>query len=353
MKKGKVFSLMALSTILAASVVGCGRPAAQQEPAKNTGNTNQAASSGSSDHMVLKFSHVVGEETPKHKAALKFAELVKQKSNGRIEIQVFPNSTLYGDKDEMQALQNGQVNFIAPSTSKIKNVPEWQVFDMPYIFRDEAHYTKVMEGPVGEKLYKLLEPQKMRGLAMWAAGMRHVSDVKQEIVKPEDLKGLKIRIQPGKVYEDMFKAPGAVPTAMAFGEVYQALESKTIDAQENAYSNIYSSKFYEVTPYLTETGHSLLSYVVLTNSDWWNGLKEEDRKILSEAMKEATAFGLSETDKLNDEAKAKIKATGKVKIRELSAGEKKVWEGFYKPVFDKFAKEQKIESLVEEIKSTK
>ena len=344
----KLVTTLALAGILASVVTACGRPAATTNNNASTAASGSGSASG--QHMVLKFSHVVAEDTPKHKAALKFADLVKQKSNGRIEVQVFPNNTLYNDKDELDALKNGQVNFIAPATSKISNVPQWQLIDLPYLFRDQDHFYKVMNGPVGEKLYAALQPQGMLGLAAWDSGYRNVT-AKKEVVHPQDMAGLKFRVQPGKVYDLLMKQANAIPVPMAFGEVYQALQSGTIDAQENVNTNIQSSKFYEVNKYFTNTEHAFLSYVVLTNDKWFNSLSADDQKIIKDAAKEAADYNKQLVADMNKQALDKMKQAG-LQVHTQTPEERQEWTKFFQPVIEKMAPEIGAD-LIKQVQETK
>jgi C4-dicarboxylate-binding protein DctP len=264
--------VLAATSIAALALVG---PAAAQSP------------------VVIKFSHVVASDTPKGKATEKFKELAEKYSNGKVKVEVYPNSTLYKDKEELEALQLGAVQMLAPSNSKFGpiGVREFEVFDLPYILPDLNTLRKVTDGPLGAKLLKLLEPKGMTGLAYWDNGFKQMT-ANKKLIAPADYKGLKFRIQSSKVIEAQFRTLGAIPQVMAFSEVYQALQTGVVDGQENTWSNIYTQKMHEVQKYATVTNHGYIGYVVVANKKFWEGLPPEIRAACEKALKEAHAAGL-------------------------------------------------------------
>ena len=284
--------------------------------------------------IVLKFSHVVAADTPKGKAADKFAELAAKYTNGRVKVEVYPNSTLYKDKEELEALQLGAVQMLAPSNSKFGpiGIKEFEVFDLPYILPDLASLRKVTDGPLGAKLLKLLEPKGMTGLAYWDNGFKQMS-ANKKLIAPEDYKGLKFRIQSSKVLEAQFRALGAIPQVMAFSDVYQALQTGVVDGQENTWSNIYTQKMHEVQKYMTVTNHGYIGYVVVVNKKFWDGLPPDIRDDLSKAMKEATDYGNSQSAKENDDALEKIKQSGKSEIIALTTEQNDAMRKAMMPVY--------------------
>ncbi len=302
--------------------------------------------------IVIKFSHVVASNTPKGLAADKFKELAETYTGGKVKVEVYPNSTLYKDKEELEALQLGAVQMLAPSNSKFGPIGtrEFEVFDLPYILPDLATLRKVTDGPLGAKLLKLLEPKGMTGLAYWDNGFKEMS-ANKKLVAPSDYKGLKFRIQSSKVLEAQFRGLGAIPQVMAFGEVYQALQTGVVDGQENTASNIYTQKMHEVQKYLTLTNHGYIGYVVVVNKKFWDGLPGDVRGQLDRAMKEATAYGNGQSAKENEDALAEIKKAGKTEIVTLTpeqdAAMRKAMEPVYKeiagrvgqPLIDEFLKE--------------
>src|ERR1700736_2979882 len=285
--------------------------------------------------IVIKFSHVVALNTPKGAAAEKFRELAEKYTDGKVKVEIYPNSTLYKDKEELEALQLGAVQMLAPSNSKFGpiGVREFEVFDLPYILPDLTTLRKVTDGPLGARLLKLLEPKGMTGLAYWDNGFKQMS-ANKKLVTPADYKGLKFRIQSSKVLEAQFRALGAVPQVMAFGEVYQALQTGVVDGQENTWSNIYTQKMHEVQKYTTLTNHGYIGYVVAVNKKFWDGLPADVRGQLEKAMAEATKFA-NEISKIeNAEALEDMKKSGKTTIIVPTAAEsdamRKVMEPIYK-----------------------
>src|SRR4051794_40354172 len=287
--------------------------------------------------IVLKFSHVVASNTPKGAATEKFKELAEKYTAGKVKVEIYPNSTLYKDKEELEALQLGAVQMLAPSNSKFGpiGVREFEVFDLPYILPDLTTLRKVTDGPLGARLLKLLEPKGMTGLAYWDNGFKEMT-ANKKLVTPEDYKGVKFRIQSSKVLEAQFRALGSIPQVMAFGEVYQALQTGVVDGQENTWSNIYTQKMHEVQKYITVTNHGYIGYVVVVNKKFWDGMPQDVREACEKAMKEATAFGNSQSAKENDEAKAEIVKSGKSEIIKLTpdqdAAMRKAMEPVYKDV---------------------
>src|SRR6202162_3507375 len=242
--------------------------------------------------IVIKFSHVVAPDTPKGKAAEKFKELGEKYTNNKVKIEVYHNSSLYKDKEELEALQLGAVQMLAPSNSKFGpiGIKEFEVFDLPYILPNKAALRKVTSGPLGKKLLTLLDAKGMTGLAYWDNGFKQMSANKPLHV-PADYKGLKFRIQSSKVLEAQFRSLGAIPQSMAFSEVYQSLQTGVVDGQENTWSNIYTQKMFEVQKYITVTNHGYIGYVVVVNKKFWEDLPADVRSQLEKAMQEATVYG--------------------------------------------------------------
>jgi C4-dicarboxylate-binding protein DctP len=302
--------------------------------------------------IVIKFSHVVASNTPKGAAAEKFKELAEQYTGGKVKIEIYPNSTLYKDKEELEALQLGAVQMLAPSNSKFGpiGVREFEVFDLPYILPDLKTLRKVTDGELGAKLLKKLEPKGMTGLAYWDNGFK-VMSANKRLVTPEDYKGVKFRIQSSKVLEAQFRALGAIPQVMAFGEVYQALQTGVVDGQENTPSNMYTQKMHEVQKYLTMTNHGYIGYVVVVNKKFWDGLPADIRGQLEKAMKKATEFGNGQSAQENDDALEGIRKAGKTEIIKLTpeqdAAMRKAMEPVYRdvatrvgqPLIDEFVRE--------------
>ena len=288
--------------------------------------------------IVIKFSHVVASDTPKGKAAEKFKELAEKYTNGKVKVEVYPNSTLYKDKEELEALQLGAVQMLAPSNSKFGpiGIKEFEVFDLPYILPDLKTLRKVTDGPLGNRLLKLLDSKGMTGLAYWDNGFKQMS-ANKKLVAPADYKGLKFRIQSSKVLEAQFQTLGAIPQVTAFSDVYQALQTGVVDGQENTWSNIYTQKMHEVQKYITTTNHGYIGYVVVVNKKFWDGLPADIRDELSKAMMESTAFGNSQSAKENDDALEAIKKTGKSEIITLTPEQDEAMRKAMMPVYKEVA----------------
>jgi len=288
--------------------------------------------------MIIKFSHVVADGTPKGQAALKFKEAAERLLPGKVKVEVYPNSQLFGDAKEVEALLLGDVHFIAPSLSKFQKFTKvLQVYDLPFMFADMQAVDKFQDSKVGQDMLKSMEKKGLLGLNYWHNGLKQLSANKPLLV-PEDAKGVKFRVQSSDVLVSQFQAVGANPQKLAFSEVYQALQTGAVDGQENTWSNIYSQKYQEVQSDFTESNHGLIDYMVITNAKWWNGLPPDIREGLTKAMKEATAVNNKVADDLNKDAKAKV-AASKAKIHQLTPEQRKKWQEAMKPVWKKFEKQ--------------
>src|SRR5207253_3649017 len=241
--------------------------------------------------IVIKFSHVVAPNTPKGKGSLKFQELAEKYTNGKVKVEVYPNSQLYKDNEELQALQLGSVQMLAPSLAKFGplGVKVFEVFDLPYILPDKAALNKVTHGALGKKLLGLLQPKGITGLAYWDNGFKDMS-ANKKLLMPVDFRGLKMRIQSSKVLEAQMRALGAIPQVMAFSDVYQALQTGVVDGTENPPSNMFTQKMHEVQKHATITNHGYVGYAVIVNKKFWDGLPADVRQGLEKAMAEATAY---------------------------------------------------------------
>ena len=272
---------------------------------------------------VIKFSHVVAIDTPKGKAAEFFAKRAGELTKGAVKVEVYANSTLYKDKEEMEALQLGAVQMLAPSLAKFGplGVKECEAFDLPYIFDNTAELHKVTQGPLGAALLAKLEPKGIKGLAYWDNGFKSFS-ANKPLKAPADFRALKMRIQSSKVLESQMRSLGALPQVMAFSEVYQALQTGVVDGTENPHSNLYTQKIYEVQKHMTVTDHGYLGYAVITNKKFWEGLPADVRGQLETAMKEATVYANKIAQEENDNSLAKVKASGKTQIYTPTAAER-------------------------------
>ena len=294
------------------------------------------AAAAQADPIVIKFSHVVADKTPKGQAALKFKEEAEKLLPGKVKVEVYPSSQLFGDAKEMEALALGDVQIIAPSLSKFdRYTKKLQVFDLPFLFDDMAAVDKFQASDMGKSLLTSMEDKGFIGLAYWHNGLKQLS-AKKPLLVPDDAKGLKFRVQNSDVLVAQFQAVGAVPQKLAFAEVYQALQVGTVDGQENTWSNCFSQKYQEVQTDFTESNHGLLDYAVVVNADWWNGLPADIRDGLTKAMAEATKVNNEVAGKLNADAKAKIAASSGVTIHALSPEQRAQWKAAMKPVWDQF-----------------
>lgn len=283
--------------------------------------------------IVIKFSHVVAPDTPKGKAAEMFKKLAEERTKGRVKVEVYPNSQLYKDKEELEALQLGAVQMLAPSLAKFGplGVKEFEVFDLPYIFPSKEVLRAVTEGPIGKGLLKKLEQKGIIGLAYWDNGFKIMS-ANKPLKKPEDFRGLKMRIQSSKVLDAQMRALGALPQVMAFSEVYQALQTGVVDGTENPPSNMYTQKMHEVQKHATVSNHGYLGYAVIVNKKFWEGLPDDVRAALEGAMDESTRFANAIAQDENDQSLAAMKAAGKTDFYQPTAEEMATWRKALLPV---------------------
>jgi C4-dicarboxylate-binding protein DctP len=276
--------------------------------------------------IVIKFSHVVAPDAPKGKAALLFKELAEKYTNGRVKVEVYPNSSLYKDKEELEALQLGSVQVLAPSIAKFSplGVKEFDVFDLPFLLSDEARARQMMASPMMADLNKKLEAKGVLPLAYWDVGA-HDYTANKALIWPDDFRGMKMRIQGGKVQDAVARELGAIPQIIAFGELYQALQTGVVDGEDNVPTNILTQKFYEVQKHLTLSQHGRLTYALVSNKTFWNSLPEDVRSQLDRAVKETSVFFNDTAAKDNSDAIEKIKASGKTEMHTLTDAERKAW----------------------------
>ncbi|HEU5435379.1 MAG TPA: TRAP transporter substrate-binding protein [Telluria sp.] len=283
--------------------------------------------------IVIKFSHVVATDTPKGQAAERFKMLAEKATGGKVKVEVYPNSQLYKDKEELEALQLGAVQMLAPSLAKFGplGAKEFEVFDLPYIFPTKQALYNVTEGPIGKGLLQKLEPKGITGLAYWDNGFKIMS-ANKPMHMPADFKGMKMRIQSSKVLEAQMRALGANPQVLAFSEVYQALQTGVVDGTENPPSNMYTQKMHEVQKHVTMSNHGYLGYAVIVNKKFWDGLPADIRGQLEKAMAEATTFEKAIAQRDNDMAMDAIKKAGKTTIYNLTPAEQAAWRTALLPV---------------------
>ncbi len=285
------------------------------------------------DPIVIKFSHVVAPDTPKGKAAERFKQLAEERTKGAVKVEVYPNSQLYKDKEELEALQLGAVQMLAPSLAKFGplGVKEFEVFDLPYIFPSKAVLRAVTQGDLGKMLLKKLESKGIIGLAFWDNGFKIMS-ANKPLIHPADFQGTKMRIQSSKVLDAQMRALGALPQVMAFSEVYQALQTGVVDGTENPPSNMYTQKMHEVQKHATISNHGYLGYAVIVNKKFWDGLPADTRATLDSAMAEATDYANAIAEKENEDSLAAMKASGKTQFHDMTDAEKAEWRKALQPV---------------------
>ena len=296
------------------------------------------AGSAVAEPIVIKFSHVVAQDTPKGLAADFFKKRAEELTQGKVTVEVYPNSQLYKDKEEMEALQLGAVQMLAPSLAKFGplGVKDFEVFDLPFIFNDYDDLHKVTKGPAGKALLDKLAPKGILGLAYWDNGFKSFS-ANSPMKTPADLKGKKFRIQNSKVLEEQMRTIKAIPQMLAFSEVYQALQTGVVDGAENPISNFYTQKMHEVQKYMTITNHGYLGYAVIVNKKFWEGLPADIRTQLETALNEATDYANKIAKEMNDKDLASVKASGKTEVTTLTPEERAAFKAAMLPVHDKMA----------------
>ncbi|HMK80183.1 MAG TPA: DctP family TRAP transporter solute-binding subunit [Xanthobacteraceae bacterium] len=284
--------------------------------------------------IVIKYSHVVANDTPKGKGSLRFKELAEKYTGGKVKVEVYPNSSLYKDKEEIEALQLGSVQMLGPSTAKFAplGVKEFEALDLPWLFKDDATYDRAMKGEIGHWLFRKLEPKGITGLGYWDNGF-HMASANRPLLNPADFQGLKIRISGSKIADRYFRELGSIPQILAFSEVYQALQTGVVDGCENTPSNYVTQKFHEVQKHITVSYHAHLQYAVIVNSRFWNSLPADIRAQAEKAMNEATDYTNSIAQKENADALDEIKRSGKTELHYLTEGQRKAWQLAMAPTY--------------------
>jgi C4-dicarboxylate-binding protein DctP len=290
------------------------------------------------DPIVIKFSHVVAPDTPKGKGAEKFKELAEKYTEGKVTVEVYPNSQLYKDKEELEALQLGSVQMLAPSLAKFGplGVPQFELFDLPMLFKDRSDLAKIIDGDVGRNLMTKLDEKGIKGLAYWDNGFK-IMTANSPVVHPDDFLGLKMRIQSSKILEAQMEALGAVPQVMAFSEVYQGLQTGVVDGTENTPSNTYTQRVNEVQKYGNISNHGYIGYAVIVNKAFWDDLPEDVRVNLEKAMAEATSFANDIAEEENAAALQAMRDAGTTEFHEMTEDERAEWFEMLKPVHEEMA----------------
>jgi C4-dicarboxylate-binding protein DctP len=313
-------------TLILMLLVGC-----------SSSSSSTSENTSSDKPIVIKFSHVTSPDSPKGKAAELFKKLAKERTDGRVKVEVYPSSQLFDDDKALQELPRNTVQIIAPSATKLVSYdPAFQIVDLPFLFTSDEAVYKFFDGEGGQKLSKKLEKHNIKVLGMWANGSKHFTNAKRPLKTPEDFKGLKFRTQTGKVLEKQFEVLGASAVPMAFADVYVALQQGTIDGQENTLNNIDTQSYAEVQKYLTVSGHGRLDYPVLTNAKFWNELPEDIRTTLEEVFEEVTVQQRKWSEELNQQSYENLKASG-LEVYELTEEEIKQFQEAMQPVYDEFA----------------
>ncbi|MEH7333605.1 DctP family TRAP transporter solute-binding subunit [Neobacillus drentensis] len=332
MKKIQKLLIAAVTLLLVFSLAACG------SSSKETSSSGSKSGDGIQE-LTIKISHVVAENTPKQAGALAMKEYIEKESGGKIKVQVYPNSQLFGDKDEYQNLVANNVQFIIPDMSKlVGNDPGFNVPAMPFLFKDDAAADAFWDGEKGQEIFKRLEKDGVHGLAMWPNGAKHMTNNKKPIKSPEDLKGLKIRTQGGQLLEEIYGKLNAGSVSIPFAELYTALQQGTVDGEENTYSNIESKKFDEVQKYTTVMGHTRVDYALLTNTKFWNSLNDKTKAIVQKGVEEGTKVARDSAKKLNEESLKKLKDRGQTKINELTPEQIDAFKKDLQPVYDEWKK---------------
>ncbi|CEH29610.1 hypothetical protein AM501_22645 [Aneurinibacillus migulanus] len=295
-----------------------------------------AEQEGLDQKVIIRFSHVVAENTPKGLAVAKFAKLVREKTDGMVEIRVYPNATLFDDENEFNALQSGKVEMIAPATSKLSSrYPAWMIMDLPYAFENEREVNEAMDGRLGELLFEAINDENVKGLALWDNGFKQMT-ANRPVVQADDLKNQNFRIMPGPVLHAQFRTLGAKAESHSFNDLYRQLQSGVVQGQENTLSNIYSKRLYQVQKYMTVSNHGYLGYIVLINKTTWDRLSNTQQEAIESAMAETTAWIREYAKKMNDRALAEMKAEHMIAIHMQTNEEKEAWKKRLEPVYYQF-----------------
>ena len=295
-----------------------------------------AGFASAADPISIKFAHVVAEHTPKGQGALLFKKLAEERLPGRVKVEVYPNSSLFGDGKEMEALLLGDVQLLAPSLAKFEHYSKpIQIFDLPFLFNDIQAVDRFQQSPQGQALLKSMEGKGITGLGYWHNGMKQLS-ANKALYEPKDARGLKFRVQASAVLDEQFKALRAAPRKMSFAEVYQGLQTGVVNGTENTWSNYESQNVYEVQKFFTESNHGAIDYMVITNTKFWNGLPPDVRTTLDTVMTEVTVEVNKQAEALNQASRQRIADSGNSKIISLTPEQRELWREAMRPVWKKF-----------------
>ncbi|WP_051317162.1 DctP family TRAP transporter solute-binding subunit [Ectobacillus panaciterrae] len=289
------------------------------------------------EKLIIRFPHVTGENTPKGLAAKRFKELVEAKSGGKVEVQVFPNSSLYSDYEEIDQLKKGHIQIIAPQTAKFSNIiPEAQLFDLPYLFQNNKEVWELADGPVGKELGHLFEKKGYKLLAIWDNGFKQITNSKKPIKKPADFFGLNFRIVSSQVIANQFELVGADSSVLAFNELYQALEQGKFQGEENTVSNINNKKLYTLQKYMTKSDHGYLGYFIVTDKKFWDSIPRDTRKMLEDTLTEVTDWERTTAVQMEQDQYAQLQKQPELTIHELTSEEKKSWKASFHDAYNAY-----------------
>lgn len=294
---------------------------------------------GLNDQIIINFSHVVAENTPKGLAVNKFAELVKEKSDGEIIVQTYPNGILYNDENELAALQKGDIQMIAPTISKITEaLPTWQVLDLPFIFENDEQVYEILHGDLSDSLLQELDSINIHGLTFWHNGFKQMASNTTPLLEVDQFKDLKIRIMPSDILKEQFLLLKAKPILKTFNDLYIAIQNNEIIAQENTISNLYSKGYYSMQQNITLSNHGILAYSVMMNADFWKSLTDDQQKIIQDSLDEMQRWQHDQAVALNAENYQQLKADENIQFYTISEQQRKQWMEALQPIYSSYEK---------------
>jgi C4-dicarboxylate-binding protein DctP len=334
----KTVFISIMMIVLSIGLISCSSSSTSTEGGSTSSSPGSSSdnSSTNGEPISIKFTHITAPDSPKGKAADHFKKLVKERLDGRVEVKVYPNSSLYADGDGIEALQKGEVQMMAPAPSYFtKWIPEYQVLDLPFVFPTHDAIKEALDGEIGQEMYKLLEPQGLLGLAMWDNGFKQMY-AKAPIISVEDFDSVKFRIQPSRILESQFNALGGSAVAMPLGEAYQAIQSGTVDGSENTITNIYSQKHHEVAKHITLSDHGYIGYMVITNKEFWASLPDDIQTELKNILQETTDYERNLAKELDEEYLDKMRNADGVEVHELSNEDRAKWMEATESVYEEY-----------------
>lgn len=309
---------------------------------------------GLEEQIIIHFSHVVAENTPKGLAAAKFAELVKEKTDGRVIVQVYPNGILYSDENEFEALQNNDIQMIAPTFSKMtSHLPSWQVLDLPFIIETDEQLHNVLTGPLKDQLLAELEQLDIKGLDFWSNGFKQIASNDFPVQDVEDFQSLRVRVMASDLISKQFSLLGSTPITTSFDDVYYEIEKKNIQAQENTISNFYSKGFHKYEKYITLSNHGIMGYAVMMNETFWNGLDDEIQQHILDALQEMSDWQFETSIGMNKIGQQELSEMPNVFLSPLSHAQKRAWQEKVAPIYDTYKNEVSdsyYKLLIQEVK---